>query len=535
MRSSFRQMEILPEDWRRSPCLSPFLVVVSAWLMTRAYPDHDLEALAWIGMTPILLRLPDWSTRQALGWAWAWGLLFYTTNIFWLFPVAGAANALLIAVYAFFTAVCLTGIREVLRWRAPLGWAVAPSMWVALEYFKAELPIFAFPWCLLGNSQYLNVPAIQVCSLTGVYGLGFLILATNCCLAFWSRHYLIGSRRSLRGPLFGTGALVIGLVAIYAWGAMRARAAADGRAVRVGLLQGNYDHVHKWSGRSLDEILYTYARLSARAAKEKPDLIVWPETAIPTQLFGHNSMAEAMVYAATKAANTYSLVGSLKAPITPGAEESYNNAFLFGPKGKRLPQDYAKRHLVPFGEYVPLNKIFFFVDIVSAGATIFLPGENATLFEIPTRSSENLKFGVLICYESIFPQMAREYVRKGADLLVVITNDAWYGATAMPYQHAAMAALRAVESGIPMVRSANTGLTCWADARGRIRGILQSDHGQALFLEGHLTAEPQLENLDTFYSRHGDLFSHACIIVTILALGMAVVGKRRRRKWKRSG
>ena len=535
MRSPLRQMEIFPKDWRRSPCLTPFLVVGSAWLMTRAYPDHDLEALAWIGMVPLLLRLPDLSLRQTLAWAWVWGLLFYTTNIFWLFPVAGAANALLIGVYAFFTAVCFAGIRKTLRWRPRLGWVVAPFMWVALEYFKAELPIFAFPWCLLGNSQYLNHPAIQVCSVTGVFGLGFLILATNCCLAFWARQYLMGGGSVLRRPLLVTGVLVIGLVAVYAWGVNRASAPADGRAVRVGLLQGNYDHVYKWSGKSLDEILYAYARLSARAAKERPDLIVWPETAVPTRLLSEETIAGTMVEAATRAANTYSLVGSLKSPITPDVDESYNTAFLFGPKGNRLPQDYAKRHLVPFGEYVPLKKIFFFVDIVSAGATIFLPGERATLFEIPTRSAESLKFGVLICYESIFPQMAREYVEKGADLLVVITNDAWYGATAMPYQHAAMAALRAVESGIPMVRSANTGLTCWADARGRIRGILQSDHGQALFLEGHLTAEPQLENLDTFYSRHGDLFSHVCLVVAILALGMAVVGKRRRRKRERSG
>jgi apolipoprotein N-acyltransferase len=321
--------------------------------------------------------------------------------------------------------------------------------------------------------------------------------------------------------------LALGLAVVWAWGARRLQSEPSGEVARIALLQGNYDHIYKWSGKSLDDILRTYSRLSARAGEEKPDLAIWPETAVPVAVMDVPA-ALATVESSVRASGAYSLVGALKTPAEPGLEGHQNTAFLFDPSGRKLPEEYHKRHLVPFGEYVPLKKLLFFVDIVSAGASIFVPGDQATVFSVPLGRRGTLDFGVLICYESAFPQMAREYVQTGANLLVVITNDAWYGRTAMPHQHGGLAALRAVENGVPMVRAANTGLTCWSDARGRIGGILRDEQGESLFAEGLLIAEPRLERLDTFYSRWGDVFGVGCLVLTLAAGSFSAATGRRK-------
>jgi len=521
------------EKWRRAWWLTPLVTVGSAGLLILAFPDFDLEPMAWLALAPFLARLPDLSPGKALAWAFAWAFLFYLVTISWLFPVAGFAAGMLAALCAAETAVGLWTARCFLGWKRGLGWVLAPFVWTAMEFLIASIPIFSFPWCLLGNSQYLNLPFIQICSITGVFGLSFLIVAVNAGIAFWLRWCLWGERNGGGRAGAATVLLAMGLIGIWLWGSARLRVEPAGKTARIALLQGNYDHLQKWSGeeRTLADILRTYSRLSARAGRENPDLVVWPETAVPVSVL-EVPVTGAEVEASVKASGAYSLVGSLKTPEDPNLEGQHNTAFLFGPDGEKRAAEYYKRHLVPFGEYVPFKKILFFVDIVSAGASIFAPGNQATLFEIPRPDSQSLKFGVLICYESAFPPMAREYARQDADLLVVITNDAWYGKTAMPWQHVALAVIRAVENGVPMVRSANTGVTCWSDARGRIGGVLRDEQGKSLFVEGLLIAEPRLEKLDTLYSRWGDVFSILCLVVTLVAAGAIV--RPRIASWLRS-
>jgi len=509
--------------WRRCWWFTPLATVSSAVLLVLAFPDHDLEPLAWIALAPFLARLPDLSPGRALGWAFAWALFFYLVTISWLFPVAGFAAGMLSVFCAAETAIGLWVVRCILGWKRGLGWVLAPFLWTATEFLMASIPIFSFPWCLLGYSQYLNRPFTQVCSITGVFGLSFLIVATNACLAFWLRWWLWRERSGGQKAGLATALLALGLAGVWLWGSERVQVEPTGETARIALLQGNYDHLYKWSGEetTLDDILRTYSKLSARARRESPDLVIWPETAVPVSVL-EVPVTRAEVEASVKASGAHSLVGSLKTPDAPGLEGQHNTAFLFGPDGQKLPAEYYKRHLVPFGEYIPFKKILFFVDIVSAGASIFAPGSRAALFEIPRPGAQSLKFGVLICYESAFPPMAREYVGQGANLLVVITNDAWYGKTAMPWQHVALAVIRAVENGVPMVRSANTGVTCWSDARGRIGGVLRDEQGESLFVEGLLIAEPHLERLGTLYSRWGDVFGILCLAVTLAALGVMI-------------
>lgn len=514
-------------NWRESRLLTALLAILSAALMVLAFPDPDVELLAWVGLCPLLFRLPDLPPRAAFRWGYLWGVVFQTGLLSWLFPVkvpeTTLAATVLVLVYALLPAACFWGFRRVLLARPAAAWLLMPFFWVSAEWLSAALPVFSFPWCLLGYSQYRNLPVVQLASITGVFGVSFLVLSANACLAFWLRRVIAGEEEPARWVLGATLGLLFLMLCVWAWGRARLRAQRGGETVEVALLQGNYDHLRKWHPNSLEDILDTYEGLSREAGRARPDLVVWPETALPAAILDYPELEE-RVRRIVRQSGSFSLVGALKSP--PGlqpeldAEVHYNTVFLYGPDGNRLPQEYYKRHLVPFGEYVPFQKLLFFIDIVSAGAGLFLPGDRATLFEMPRRDGRGpLRFGVLICYESAFPSMAREYAGAGADLLIVVTNDAWYGKTAMPYQHAAMALFRAAETGLPLVRSANTGLTLWADACGRVQETLERPGG-SLYVTGLLAARPRLGRLTTFYSRWGDIFSYGCLAATLAAMGM---------------
>ncbi|MDP6355424.1 MAG: apolipoprotein N-acyltransferase [Planctomycetota bacterium] len=507
------------------------LVVAGAGMMVLAWPDFDIEILAFVALAPLLVRLPDISFRRTILYSLIWAFLYNLGCIYWLYPVAGLGTVGLALLFSFPTAVCLGPARWAILRKPGAGWILLPFLWTAIEYPQAALPI-TFPWFLIGNSQYLN-PITQVSSITGIYGMSFLIVATNACIAFWVRKCLQREEKSVAiEARITTAVFVFLMICLLVWGRARKAQPASGERVAVALLQGNYDHLDKWNQKNLSKIQSDYSELSAMAGHENPDLVVWPETAIPqvintdtpspdTDEAKLRQSSRLNVEESVRRAGAFSLVGGLRSPADPGTEGNYNASFLFDEKGKLTEQEYYKRNRVPFGEYVPWNNILFFVDIVSAGAAIFLKGERDTVFEVPWRE-RNLKFGVLICYESLFPHMGREHVANGADLLVVTSNDSWYGKTTMPHQIAAMAVIRAIESGVPMVRSANTGLTLWCDARGNIQQVLTDEQGQSLFVEGYLMARPRMENLDTAYVRFGDAFAWLCVIVSAAMLSLAL-------------
>jgi apolipoprotein N-acyltransferase len=512
------------------------LAIAGGGMMVLAWPDFDFEFLAFGALAPVLIRLPDLTPKKAFLCCLVWAFSYNLGCICWLFPVAGLGTVGLSLLFSFPSAICLTIVRWAIQRKPALGWPLLPFLWTAIEYPQVALPV-AFPWFLLGNSQYLN-PITQVSSITGIYGMSFLIVATNGCLAFWIREYFQRKEERCAPRALGIITIIFALVLIslFIWGRARKAHTASGERAAIALLQGNYDHLDKWNQKNLTRILRDYSELSAEAGREQPDLIVWPETAIP-QIINTDSKtpdedegwlrnnSRRIVEESVRGSGTFSLVGALRAPPTADTEGNYNTSYLFDRDGKLTEQEYYKRNRVPFGEYVPLKKILFFVDIVSAGAAIFLKGERDTVFEIPWRE-RRLKFGVLICYESLFPHMGREHVANGAELLVVTSNDSWYGKSAMPHQIAALAVIRAIESGVPMVRSANTGLTMWCDARGNIQDVLKDEHGESLFVEGYLMAHPEIEKLNTPYVRYGDAFAWLCVMVSAallvsLALGMA--------------
>jgi apolipoprotein N-acyltransferase len=350
--------------------------------------------------------------------------------------------------------------------------------------------------------------------VTGVYGLSALLVLFNMAVA----GVLVERGRRLRAlvpALVVLTALVVGLPLAGRWrvAALAARPVA-GR-LRVALAQGNVEQDHKWDPVYQDETVARYRELTAAAAGERPALVVWPETATPFFFQEPGALRDEVLAIAT-GNHVHLLFGSPAARAgLDGTIEVLNRAYLVSPAGREAGV-YDKMQLVPFGEYVPYRSVLFFVDkIVTAVGTI-VAGSTPTVFEVPGG-----RFGVVICYEDVFPTVTRRFLQGGADFLVNITNDAWYGRTAAARQHLAQATFRAVENRVPLVRAANTGISAVIDADGRVRW--QSD----LFETTWHAEEITWTGVRTFYARHGDVFAWACALASLGAFGYGA-----RRAWR---
>ncbi|HOO91704.1 MAG TPA: apolipoprotein N-acyltransferase, partial [Syntrophales bacterium] len=269
------------------------------------------------------------------------------------------------------------------------------------------------------------------------------------------------------------------------------------------IVQGNIDQSVKWSPEYQTETITTYNNMSTDASESGVSLIVWPETAVPFFFQNYNDKSRSLIKTAIKT-NSWLLFGSPGYKRDGGKISFYNSAYLLSPEGT-VSGRYDKVHLVPFGEYVPLHDILFFIDKLVEGAGDFTAGN-----EITPLSMDDGNVGVLICYEGIFPEISREYRQRGADLLVNITNDAWYGDTSAPYQHLTMAAFRAIENRIYMIRSANTGISAIVDPTGKILSKT------GLFERTTLRGSIQFTQYDTVYSRYGDVFACSCIMFLLI-------------------
>ncbi|MDP6625310.1 MAG: apolipoprotein N-acyltransferase, partial [Nitrospinota bacterium] len=259
----------------------------------------------------------------------------------------------------------------------------------------------------------------------------------------------------------------------------------------------------------------TYQKMTLEAAEEKPNLIVWPETATPFY-FSNDQFNQKKLLQLGKESNSHILFGSPRHTQQGRNVTLFNSAYLISPEKSILGQ-YDKIHLVPFGEYVPLRKILFFVDKMVAGIGNFGSGMDHTVFSMP-----DSKFSVLICFEVIFPDLVRRFVKAGAGFLVNITNDAWFGKSAASYQHISMVVFRAVENRRPVIRAANTGITGIIDSRGKI--ITQTDIFVRDKIIGNIFPE---KSYRTFYTLYGDVFAIAVLLCTIVYGGMIIYSKRK--------
>ena len=503
------------------------LAVGSGLLCAIAFPPWDVGPIAFVGLVPLFLALEGATPWQAAWLGYSAGMSFYLATIWWVIntmttygqmplPLSLVALLLLCGVLAGYTAA-FAGLlvlgRRRLRFPRGIEPLLAAGLWVALEFLRTYL-FSGFPWALLGYSQYRQPTVRLLAAATGVYGISTLLVLVNGTLGGLLALCLEARERGVRWrvTLLPVGLAALAVLATVGYARLLWRDPTGGAAIRVGLLQGNIDQSLKWNRSYQTATLDIYERLVWRVAAEKPALIVWPETAIPFFLRREPELSARVHRLAVETAIPM-LVGS---PDVGEDGRLYNTAFLLGRDGQ-IRGRYDKRHLVPFGEYVPLHQIFFFLDKLVVGIGDFGRGHRATVFSL-----DGARFSAMICYEVIFPGEVREFVRDGAQFLVNITNDAWFGRSGAPYQHLAMAAMRAVENGTYLVRAANTGISAVIAPTGEI--LAQT----GIFTQAARLGTIHPRQAETPYTRYGDVL--AWIALAFLGAYLLALWRARRVK-----
>lgn len=494
---------------------------LSGLLLILSFPTFDLYPLAWIAFVPFLLSLWDKKPADAFVTGMVMGVFYFAGTLYWIshsinhyggLPLSLSLLVVLIlclylSLYPGLFAVFFSTKIKSTRLPAML---LAPVFWVTFEFIRSYA-LTGFPWSSIGYSQYRFLYGIQFADITGIYGVSFLVLAVNGAIA----DIFIARKRREDMPLFSNSPMIVGyfvlallLISIFAYGYWRLQEKRPGQTVRVSVAQGNVEQDRKWEPSYQDEVLTTYKELSMKAAASSPSLVVWPETALPFY-FGYNQDRTADLVSFERQLNTYLLFGTVMVKRPPGQGETAllsNSAVLLTDTGN-ISYVYDKIHLVPFGEYVPLRRVFFFVDKLVAGIGDYEPGDKLIKANTPFGS-----FATFVCYEIIFPGLVRKFYSHDGDFIVNITNDAWFGRTAGPYQHFSMAVFRAIENRKPVIRAANTGVSGYIDSNGRIQA------STPLFERLVKTFDVVTDKSRSFYSRYGDIFSYICIIVSILVL-----------------
>ncbi|MEK7748213.1 MAG: apolipoprotein N-acyltransferase [Nitrospirota bacterium] len=491
------------------------LALLSGMLLALSFPRWNFPWLAFIAVIPLFYASEGQTPKKSFLLGWIAGMVYFAGSLSWVtismeqygglskfisFPLMFLLSAYLSLYVAFFT-----GLLRLFK--SDLSWAMAPVFWTGLEYLRGHL-LTGFPWNILGYSQYRNISLIQIADITSVYGVSFMIILINVSL------YLIAQtawqKRQL--AIYPTAILFSVLAISFLYGTYRlSQPMGRGDPITVAVIQGNIDQSGKWSPNLRETIVAKYERLS-RTFSNRADLVVWPEAALPV-FFQNEPLYQERLGVLSRRGNFSLLFGSPAFLETPlGQISLLNSAYLLsGGSAER----YDKIHLVPFGEYVPLKSLLFFVDKMVTGIGEFIPGETAKVFEM-----SSAKIGTAICFEVIFPEVVRRFAQNGANLMVTITNDAWFGDSAAPDQHFSMVVFRAIENRVPFARAANTGISGFIDAHGK---ILQTS---PLFKDAALLHSLSLGMRKTIYTRHGDFFAIGNLLIMMGFMIWVVLKKK---------
>ena len=471
------------------------------------------------------------------------GLYYNLTGLYWLLfspvPIGAVAAWLALSAYC----ACYPALWAVFCWRMlpsaePSGsssltatnllvrldkmswmqrqlWGlVAAVAWTAMEMLQAHV-LGGFPWNLLGVSQIDLIPLVQLASLTGVYGVSFLIAWVSLSLLITVSQIACrpGQPLSWMREIFPAGAI---LMLATMLGFLHVQQASSSRdRVRIALIQPSYQQKEIWEGLAVEDRFQTLLRLSRAALLMEPDLLVWPESGIPAPLENPERIRDFVVE------NDISLVFNETDVVTGtggSAPKYFNAAFVMDPKG-RIGDKAHKHQLVMFGEYFPFLDVFPILSHLSPIGVNFSRGESPGILD---STHPALKMGSLICFEDLFPSLARATAQANPDFLINLTNDAWFGRSQAQWQHVRAAAFRAIETGLPLVRCTNNGITCWIDPWGRIRtGEIASPDdvykaGFKVIEVPKITPSPQAPL--TRYVRDGDVFGWMCVSMTFSLL-----------------
>ena len=488
------------------------LPLFAAALFIASFPPFDWGLLGLVALAPLLLALEGARRPFLRGFVSGW--VAFTGVVWWVYYamahfggippfVAVPLTLLMTAIMGAFWGL-FAWVRARLRRALPgLPDLVAvPLLWTATEYLRGSLPDLEFPWALLGQSLYRNLPLIQIADLGGVWAVSFLAALVGAGLAAFVREPRgRGWDAGLR-PL-GASLALLALCGVYGWFRLGQEPAAAG--LRVAVVQGSVPQDVKWDRRFRDETFRTHEQLTRAAAAAGADLVVWSESATAF-VYQREPEYQQRLAALVRESGTPLLFGSPAFEENAGKMSLRNRAYLIAANGEVVGwQD--KQQLVPFGEFVPFKKLLFFARPLVQAVGSFEPGGRPEVLTVPGG-----RFGTLVCYEVIFPDLVRRFARSGAEFLVNITNDAWYERSAASKQQFANLVFRAVENRRPIARAANTGISGFVDAQGRIVSASE------LFVRGQYRATLALSHRTTLYTVWGDWLPRGCLLIAIALL-----------------
>ena len=480
------------------------LITTSAIFLISSFPKASQSFFVWFALIPLLFAVEGKSIYKSFLAAWFCGFLFYTGLIYWIVVVTTTYGGLIyplgifvmlllviyLSLYCGLAFALSRFIEEKTPFKLPL---ILPFIWVSLEYIRS-FAFSGFPWESLGYALYQSRNLIQCTDITGIYGISFIIVFTNA-----SGYLLLRGIPERRVPLkeLLLAMLLISIALMYGRGRLVEinQISHTSPEIQVGLIQGNIDQGIKWNRAFRKQAIRIHQRLSVESLEKGARLIIWPESSTPFY-FQSSPDYQRIIFDIIDGNDSYILIGSPFFKQQNGHVRNYNSAFLLSPSREVLER-YDKMHLVPYGEYIPLKRLFPFINKMVVGIGDFSPGETRTTFKLPEGT-----FSVLICYEIIFPNLTRKFVKDGAQFLVNITNDAWFGNTSAPYQHLSMATVRAIENRRFIARAANTGISGIIDATGDIQS------SSKLFTEQLLTGTIRPLSVLTFYTKFGDVFAY---------------------------
>ncbi|MBI4773994.1 MAG: apolipoprotein N-acyltransferase [Deltaproteobacteria bacterium] len=500
------------------------LSLLSGILLTLAFPKTEWWLLAFLALIPLFKAISGKNPRRAFLLGFITGLTHFVSLIYWVYHVmgyyGGLSPAVSVLVLLLFTSVlalfigcfCLT-----LAWLERKGshlFPAAPLLWVTFEWVRSHI-FTGFPWELLGYSMYRRLAFIQAADIVGVYGISFVLVSVNVALFLLLFSDRPWKKRLVSGEVI-SAVVMVALLLVYGQTRLEwiEAESASASKVHIGMAQGNIEQDRKWLKEYQSGTLDIYEALTAEAVQRGATLVVWPETAAPFY-FDRDKLLTDRLRSIARNHETHLLVG---APAiswdSRGRVRLFNRALLLDGSGNTLNR-YDKSHLVPYGEYVPLKKWFSFLGKLVEQVGDFSSGEPGGIL-----SYDDIRLGPLICFESIFPYLARKAHLNGAQILVNITNDAWFGRSSAAYQHFSMLTFRSVETRSFSVRAANTGISGVIHASGK---VLMTT---TLFEEMVIDAEVPILTIDTFYARYGDFFAFCCIIGIVVLGVRAYIGAR---------
>ncbi len=504
--------------WQRYPLLGWWLAVfaTTAIFTVAAFPPANQGAAAYVLVVPAVL----WAYRGPAFKPFAGAVLgaqvvAWTILLWWLHHVTWAGLFLLgpfvgLLVGSWFLAAwwCvprLRGHQALVRILALLGLA---GLWVVLEWVRSRL-FGGFPWLPLAASQWQRPLVLQSAAFAGAWAVSFLLVFFGLGVAAYAHRIFFEGATGLRkrSPEFMVALMLLAFTSFPQLSEIMAQQRVP--VARVALVQPYIPQTEKWDAKFATRVLQILEQVTAAANdRGAPDVIVWPEAVTPWALYRDPAVQSWLEHTAKRLGKPL-LLGSVAAEMPGrGADEWCNGAFVVDPVKGLAPENYVKRKLVPFGEYIPLRPMLGWLEKVVPIGGDFAPGTSAAPLAVPVGAG-HVPVGVLICYEDVFPALARDSVLSGASVLAVLTNNAWYGEGGAAYQHAAHSVLRAVENRRPVLRVGNGGWSGWIDEYGRIRTVVTNDADTVYFRGAqtvNLSRDARWQGRFSYYTEHGDWF-----------------------------